>query len=94
MKKILIYTPIVLSMLVLGAHFMRYANGSVIPIAVAAALLGLLFVRQPWVARLMQSVLVVGTVEWVITLFNLACSCRALKRSRKAGASSTQSTRQ
>lgn len=72
MKKILIYIPIVLSVLVLGAHFMRYANGSLLPVAVAAVLLGLLFVRQPWVARLMQSVLVVGTVEWIITLVNLA----------------------
>lgn len=70
MKRALLFVPIVLSLVVLGAHFMRYGN--LFGVAGAALLLGLLFVRRPWVARLMQVVLVVGAVEWLVTLYRLA----------------------
>ena len=69
MKKTLLYIPIVLSLIVLGAHFMRYGNS--IGIAGSAVALALLFVRQPWVARLMQVVLVLGALEWVRTIVEL-----------------------
>jgi hypothetical protein len=69
MKKILLYIPVVLSLLVLGAHFMRYGNNA--GVAIAAALIGLLFLRRPWVARLMQLVLVLGALEWLLTLYGL-----------------------
>ena len=69
MKKILLYIPIVLSLVVLGAHFMRYGNAA--GVYAAAALLGLLFLRQPWVARLVQLVLVLGAIEWLRTLYGL-----------------------
>lgn len=61
--------PIVLSLLLLGAHFLRYGNTLVVVGMVA--LLGLLFVRQWWVARLMQVVLVLGALEWLRTLILL-----------------------
>ena len=70
MKKVLLYIPIVLSFVVLGAHFLRYGNS--IGVFVALALTGLLFVRRPWVARLMQVMLVLGTLEWLRTMYELA----------------------
>ncbi len=69
MKKVLIYIPVVLSLVVLGAHFMRYGNS--IGVAGAVVLVALLFVRQPWVARLVQAVLILGALEWAWTLYDL-----------------------
>ena len=70
MKKVLVYLPVVLSLVILGAHFMRYGNS--IGVVGALALIALLIVRQPWVARLMQVVLVLGALEWIRTLYELA----------------------
>lgn len=68
--QVLIYTPIVLSLLAMGAHFLRFANiFGVIGILVT---IGLLFLRRAWVARVIQVVLVVGAFEWVLTLISLA----------------------
>lgn len=69
MKKVLTYVPVVLSLVVLGAHFMRYGN----PVGVigSAVLIALLFVRQPWVARLVQMALVLGALEWAHTAYQL-----------------------
>lgn len=69
MRKVLLYIPVVLSLLVLGAHFLRY--GSSIGVVGALVMIALLFVRQPWVARFMQVVLVLGALEWVRTLVEL-----------------------
>jgi len=66
----LAYVPIVLSLVVLGAHFMRYGNS--IGVIGSIVLIALLMVRRPWVARLMQVVLVIGALEWVRTLYELA----------------------
>ena len=69
MKKVLLYVPVVLSILVLGAHFLRYGNS--IGVLVALLLIALLFLRRPWVARMMQVVLVLGTIEWLRTMYEL-----------------------
>jgi len=69
MKKALLTIPVVLSLVVLGAHFMRYGNS--VGVVGALVLIALLFVRQPWVARFMQVVLVLGALEWVRTLLEL-----------------------
>ena len=69
MKKVLLYVPVVLSILVLGAHFLRYGNS--IGVLVALLLVALLFLRRPWVARLMQVVLVLGTLAWLRTMYEL-----------------------
>ena len=66
----LLYVPVVLSILVLGAHFLR--GGSMIAVFVALVLIGLLFLRRPWVARLVQAVLVLGALEWLRTMYELA----------------------
>ena len=70
MKKVLIYVPVVLSLVILGAHFMRYGN--LIGVFGSLVLIALLIVRRPWVARLMQVVLILGALEWVRTLYELA----------------------
>ena len=69
MKKVLLYIPVILSLVVLGAHFMRYGN----TLAVFAVLLliALLFVRLPWVTRVLQAALVLGALEWVHTIYEL-----------------------
>jgi len=62
--------PVALSLIVLGAHFLR--SGNVAMLAVVLAVLGLLFVRRPWAARTVQAALLLGAVEWVRTLVHLA----------------------
>ena len=57
---------VVLSLCLLGAHFLR--AGAVLPALVAVALVTLLFVRRPGAARVLQAVLVLGSLEWVRTL--------------------------
>ena len=64
------YVPVVLSLAILGAHFMRYGNS--IGVLGSMVLIALLIVRRPWVARLMQVVLTIGALEWVRTLYELA----------------------
>ena len=63
------YFPVVLSLLVLGAHFLRFGNW--IGVFAALLLIVLLFLRRPWVARLMQAVLVLGALEWLRTAYEL-----------------------
>jgi hypothetical protein len=74
--RILFYIPIVLSLVVLGAHFMRYGNS--IAVVGALVLIALLFVRQAWIARLIQTVLVLGALEWVLTIYRLVQMREAL----------------
>lgn len=69
MRKILMYFPVVLSILVLGAHFLRFGNW--LGVFAALLLIVLLFLRRPWVARLMQAVLVLGALEWLRTAYEL-----------------------
>jgi hypothetical protein len=62
--------PVVLSLLVLGAHFLR--AGNLVLVVLTVALLGLLPVRSRWAAHVIQTALVLGAVEWVRTLLALA----------------------
>lgn len=62
--------PVILSLLVLAAHFLRQGG-----LPFAAGLLGLLvllLLRRVWVARAIQAVLVLGALEWLLTLARLA----------------------
>ena len=65
----LLYIPIVLSLVALGAHFLRYGNE--LGVIVSIVLIGLLFLRRAWVARLVQVALVLGTIEWLWTMVML-----------------------
>jgi hypothetical protein len=68
-RKVLLYTPVVLSLLVLGAHFMRYDN--TVGVVISVGLIGLLLVRKAWVARLVQFALLLGVMEWALTVYRL-----------------------
>jgi len=61
---------VIVSMLLLGAHF--YRAGSVVVASVIAALPLALLIRRAWIARLFQVVLVLGALEWCRTLFTIA----------------------
>jgi ABC-type nickel/cobalt efflux system permease component RcnA len=67
--KALFLAPVVLSIAVLGAHFMRYGNA--IGVAVSLVLIGLVFLRRAWVLRLIQAALFLGALEWMRTLYEL-----------------------
>ena len=69
MKKVLVYVPVILSLAVLGAHFMRYGN--TLAVFGVLLLIALLFVRLPWVARVLQAALVLGALEWGHTIYEL-----------------------
>jgi len=68
--KVMLFNPIVLSLVVLGAHFLRSGN----PVGVVGilGLLPLLAIRRAWVARLTQVVLILGALEWLRTIVLLA----------------------
>lgn len=61
--------PVIFSMLFLGAHF--YRAGHLLLAGGALLSLGLLFIRRPLAARLMQGLLVAGAIEWLFTAVGL-----------------------
>ncbi len=61
--------PVILSLLLLGAHFFR--SGHTVLVLVSVTILLIMLIRKSWVARLVQAVLVIGGVEWIRTLFVL-----------------------
>ena len=71
--------PVIFSILVLGAHYLR--SGPFILVLLAILLPFLLFVKKTWVARLIQLVLILGSLEWVRTLFDLVAERQALGES-------------
>jgi len=58
--------PVILSLLLLGAHFFR--AGHTVLVLVSVTILLIMLIRKRWVARLVQAVLVIGGVEWIRTL--------------------------
>jgi hypothetical protein len=58
--------PVLVSFLVLGAHFLRAEYSPLA--AVCLAIPFLLLLRRPWVPTLLQLVLVLGAMEWLRTL--------------------------
>lgn len=62
--------PAIFSMLVLGAHFFR--DGNLVALGAVIVLLVLLLLKKPWVSYVYQSLLVVGAVEWIRTLVEIA----------------------
>jgi hypothetical protein len=67
--KVLCFILVVLSLVVLGAHFLRYGNEAGVAVSLAPG--ALLFVRKPLAARVVQVVLVLGAIEWAHTLYEL-----------------------
>ncbi|MBT7190201.1 MAG: hypothetical protein HN560_11180 [Anaerolineae bacterium] len=68
--------PVILSILVIGAHYLR--SGPMALVLLAVFLPFLLFVKKAWVPRLMQLVLILGALEWVRTLLELVAERQAL----------------
>ena len=62
----LLLLPVILSLLVLGAHFLR--SGTLVLVAAVLALVGCLAARRAWVPRLVTGVLALGSIVWVWTL--------------------------
>ena len=62
--------PVALSLIVMGAHFLR--SGNSVMLIIVLTLLALLGVRRWWAARTVQAGLIAGAFEWVRTLVVLA----------------------
>jgi membrane-associated PAP2 superfamily phosphatase len=70
--------PVILSALLLGAHYLR--SGQIV-LAVALVLFPLLlFVKRAWVARSAQLVLLLGGLEWIRTLLVFVAARRAMEQ--------------
>ena len=61
--------PVVLSLLILAAHFFRSDIGELVGLSVLS--IALLAVPRRWAARLLQIALLAGAAEWVRTLVAL-----------------------
>ncbi len=73
---VLLLLPVVVSSLLLGAHFLR---AGIIPFVILALLFpAVLFIRQAWAARLTQMILILGALEWIRTLMILVTERRAI----------------
>jgi hypothetical protein len=62
--------PVIISLLLLSAHFMR--AGQTMLAALPVVLMAFLIVREKWVAWLIQLALVLGAIEWIRTLVAVA----------------------
>jgi len=69
---VLYLLPVVLSALLLGAHFLRM--GMLPLVALSVALPFVLLLKRAWAARLVQILLVLGALEWIRTLTVLAAA--------------------
>lgn len=67
--------PVMLSVLLLAAHFLRSGNGVLVLLCLLVPLL--LLLRRPWVPRALQVLLVLGAAEWARTLWGFAATRRA-----------------
>lgn len=68
--------PLWLSCLVLAAHFFRNEQLVLMFVALAAPLL--LLVRRRWATILLQLLLVIGALEWVRTMLQIAAMRREM----------------
>ena len=66
------FLPAILSLVVLGAHFARIGNFVVVLLLLMC--IGLLWMRRPWVAYVIQTILALGIIVWVLTAFGIAFS--------------------
>lgn len=73
---VLSLVPVILSSLLLAAHFFR--AGNLAGVALCFVGLGLLFVRRPWAARAVQIGLVIAAAEWVRALVVFSAARRAM----------------
>ena len=55
--------------LLLAAHFLRAEH--MVAAAARVLIVSLLFVRRPWAARLLQAALLLGSLEWLLSIIAL-----------------------
>jgi len=68
--------PPAIALLLLAAHFWRAQWW---PLAITCvALVGVLALRRPWAARLVQTALMLGSIEWLRTLAALVAARMAI----------------
>ncbi len=67
---VLLASPIVLSCLVLAAHFLRGGQAAFVAICLAIPLL--FMVRRPWAGWAITTLLGLGCLEWLATLVQIA----------------------
>jgi hypothetical protein len=70
MKTALRLTPLILSALVIAAHFFREANDGFVVFALVVPLL--LITRAKWAVVAVQLLLALAAVEWIRTAFAIA----------------------
>jgi hypothetical protein len=70
--------PAVLAFLLLAAHF--YRAGLIVLVPVSVALAVIVCLRRTWAQRVAQAALVLGSLEWIRTLFAFAADRVALGR--------------
>jgi hypothetical protein len=68
--------PVILSSLLLGAHFLR--SGPTFLAVLLVLFPALLLIKQPWVARVTQVVLFLGGIEWIRTLLVFVAARREI----------------
>jgi len=66
---IILHIPVVMSFVLLAAHFLR--DGQVLFVACALICPFLLLYKKKWVVRVVQLALVLGAIEWIRTLLVL-----------------------
>ncbi|MDA3904729.1 MAG: hypothetical protein PF484_01515 [Bacteroidales bacterium] len=59
--------PIILSFLLLGAHFSRDSQPLLMTLAIAFPFL--LFIKKAWIPKLFQITLILGALEWLRSLY-------------------------
>ena len=72
-KRVIVFVqliPVILSLLVLGAHFLR--SGAMFLMLLSVILIFCLFIREPLLARIIQLVLFLATIEWLRFAFVFA----------------------
>jgi general stress protein CsbA len=63
------FLPVILSLLILAAHF--YRAGNLILVVLMAVSPLLLFIRSSWIVRIIQVELIIGGIEWIRTILRL-----------------------
>lgn len=61
--------PVVLSAILLGAHFLRVDNFGLVAVSLISP--SILFLRRKWVLYAVQGLLIIGAVVWIDTTLNL-----------------------
>jgi hypothetical protein len=61
--------PLILSALLVAAHFLR--SGDMLPVLLCLLAPGLLFVRKPWSLVVIQALCVVSALIWLFVLFGI-----------------------